>query len=80
MEKTQRTSGDPGFILNAAPIAGKTYTIFRIVVNVNATDNVLTHYGKYSPYVFELYADESNSTNLGNFETALEAALGVTIA
>jgi len=80
LEKTQRTSGDPGFILNASVVTTKNYTLFRIFVDVHPTDNVLTHYGKVGPYVYELYADESNSTNLGNFETALESALGVTIA
>ena len=79
-DKNKKVSGSAGFILNALPDASKTYTRFRISVNVNPTDNVLTHYGKIGPYVYELWADESNSTNLNNFESALENALGVTIA
>ncbi len=80
LEKTQRTSGEPGFVLNAAPDAAKVYTIFRIFVDVSPTDNVLTSYGKAGPFIYELYADESNGTNLTNLEGGLETALGVTIA
>ena len=79
-DKLDYVSGDAELILNAAPVAGQTYTEFRIVVNGKPITEVLTGFEQVGEYVYVLYADESNSTNLTNFETALESALGVTIA
>lgn len=79
-DKQDYVSGDAELILNAAPVAGKTYTLFRIVINGFPIKEVLTGWSENGEYVYELYADESDSTNLTNFETALESALGVTIA
>ena len=79
-DKMDYVSGDADLILNEAPVAGRTYTEFRIVVNGKPIQEVLTGYEKVGEYVYVLYASEVSGANLTNLETALETALGVTIA
>jgi hypothetical protein len=79
--KDMTVTGDARLQLNATPDTSKTYTLFRIAVDVSPTDNVLTHYGGVGPFIYEVWVNEdSGRTNVDAFETALESALGVTIA
>jgi hypothetical protein len=56
-----------------------TYTTFVLEVNNEPSDTVLTGYTKRGPVFYVIYADETTSDTLGDFETAVEASLSITI-
>jgi len=78
-DKTALVSGEAGFILNEAPVSGKTYTTYIIQVDEKPSDTNIDNRTQGLAYWFYLYADESNGTNLGNLNSGLQTALGVTI-
>lgn len=72
-------SGNAGFILNMAPIAGYTYTTVIMVVDEAPSDTNITGYGKQAPVNYIVWVSEGDGTNLTNFLSELATALGVTI-
>lgn len=72
-------SGEADMVLNAAPDASKTYTTYILVVDEKPSDTNITGYTKGGPVNYVIWVDESNNTHLGNFNSALQSSIGVTI-